>query len=242
MQKLSVIIPAYNEESYIREIITRVKKADLKKLKLQKEIIVVDDGSTDKTASLASKISGVKLIRHVKNSGKGAAIRTGLKHATGDIILIQDADLEYSPSEISRVVGPIVEGKADVVYGSRYLDPSQRIRNKNFLKKVHKNAYSLFYFGGRGITFIANFLYNAKITDEATCYKAFRANIIKSIKLRCTRFEFCPEVTAKVAKRHIKIHEVPITYSPRSFEEGKKIKLRDGFEAVWTLIKYRFFD
>ena len=173
MQKLSVIIPAYNEESYIQEIIARVKKADLKKLKLQKEIVVVDDGSTDKTASIASKISGIKLIRHVKNSGKGAAIRTGLKSSTGDIILIQDADLEYDPSEISKVVGLIVEGKADVVYGSRYLDPRQRIRNKNFLKKVHKNAYTLFYFGGRGITFIANLLYTLKLRMKQPATRHF---------------------------------------------------------------------
>jgi len=242
MQKLSIIIPAYNEERYIKEILTRVKNVNLKTLKLRLEIIVVDDGSTDRTASIASKIKGVKLIKHVKNSGKGAAIRTGLKRATGDIVLIQDADLEYNPSEIIRVVRPIVERKANVVYGSRYLDPAQRASNKTFLKKVHKNAYSLFYFGGRGITFIANLLYNARITDEATCYKAFRADVIKGIKLRCTRFEFCPEVTAKVAKRGHKIMEVPITYSPRSFEEGKKIKMRDGIEAVWTLLKYRFFD
>ncbi|MAG15633.1 glycosyl transferase [Candidatus Woesearchaeota archaeon] len=242
MEKLSVVIPAYNEERYIEEIITRVKKVNLKFLNLQKEIVVVDDGSTDKTASIASKIKGVKLIRHIKNSGKGAAIRTGLKHATGSIILIQDADLEYNPNEMPKVVRPIVERKADVVYGSRYLDPNQKARNKTYLKKVHKNAYQLFYMGGRGLTLIANFLYNAKITDEATCYKAFRAKIIKSLNLRCTRFEFCPEVTAKVAKRGIKIMEVPISYTPRSFEEGKKIKMRDGIEAFWTLLKYRFFD
>ena len=206
------------------------------------ELIVVSNGSTDRTAFVASKINGIKLIRHVKNSGKGAAIRTGLKHAAGDIILIQDADLEYNPAEIVKVVNPIVERKADVVYGSRYLDPVQKARNKRFLKKAHKNAYQLFYIGGRGLTLVANLLYKAKITDEATCYKAFRSNVIKGIRLRCTRFEFCPEVTAKVAKRGIRIAEVPITYNPRSFEEGKKIKMRDGIEALWALLKYRFFD
>ncbi len=242
MQKLSIIIPAYNEERFIREILERVKKVDLEPLGLVKEIIVVDDGSKDATAAIAAKIKGVKLVRHVNNSGKGAAIRTGLKHATGDIILIQDADLEYNPSEIAKVVKPIVDGKASVVYGSRYLDPLQRSRNKLFLQKIHKNAYQLFYLGGRAITMIANLLYNARITDEATCYKAFRAGVIKGIKLRCNRFEFCPEVTAKVRKRSYKIMEVPITYNPRSFEEGKKIKMRDGLEAVWTLVKYRFID
>lgn len=242
MQKLSIIIPAYNEERYIREILEKVKKVDLKHLNLVKEIIVVDDGSKDKTTAIAAKVNGIKLISHVKNSGKGAAIRTGLKHATGDIILIQDADLEYNPAEIAKVVKPIADGKAAVVYGSRYLDPIQKSRNKSFLRKVHRNAYQLFYLGGRAITAITNLLYNARITDEATCYKAFRADVIKSIRLRCNRFEFCPEVTAKVSKRGYKIIEVPITYMPRSFEEGKKIKMRDGIEAVWTLLKYRFFD
>ena len=242
MQKLSIIIPAFNERRFIKEILMRVKKANLTKLGLKKEIIVVDDGSTDKTADIASTVPGVTLLRHHKNFGKGTAIRTGLKHATGDIILIQDADLEYNPAEISAVVKPIVEGKADVVYGSRYLDPTQKALNIKFLKKVHENAHILFYFGGRGITRIANLLYNAKISDEATCYKAFRAYVLKSINLKCTRFEFCPEVTAKVRKLGLRIVEVPITYKPRSFKEGKKIKLKDGLEAVWTLLKYRFVD
>ncbi len=242
MQKLSIIIPAYNEERYIREILEKVKNVDLKHLNLVKEIVVVDDGSKDRTADIAAKVKGVKLVKHAKNRGKGAAIRTGLKHATGGIILIQDADLEYNPAEIAKVVKPIADRKASVVYGSRYLDPLQKRRNKLFLQKVHKNAYQLFYLGGRAITAITNLLYNARITDEATCYKAFRADVIKGIRLRCSRFEFCPEVTAKVAKKGHRIVEVPITYNPRSFEEGKKIKMRDGIEAVWTLLKYRFFD
>lgn len=242
MRKLSIIIPAYNEERFIREILERVKKVDLKPLSLVKEIIVVDDGSKDSTAAIASRIKNIKLVKHAKNSGKGAAIRTGLKHATGDIILIQDADLEYNPAEIAKVVKPIVDGKASVVYGSRYLDPLQKSRNKLFLQKIHKNAYQLFYLGGRAITMITNLLYNARITDEATCYKAFRSDVIKGIKLKCSRFEFCPEVTAKVRKRGYKIMEVPITYTPRSFEEGKKIKMSDGIDAIWTLLKYRFFD
>ncbi|MBI2136975.1 glycosyltransferase family 2 protein [Candidatus Woesearchaeota archaeon] len=242
MRKLSIIIPAYNEERFIAEIIKRVRAVDLRSLKLVKEIVVVDDGSKDKTAAIVSKMRGVRLIRHVRNLGKGAAIRTGLKHATGDIVLVQDADLEYNPAEIGRVVRPIVDGRAKVVYGSRYLDPLQKNRNLGFLKSVHKNAYMLFYIGGRAITHIANLLYNARITDEATCYKAFRSDVIRSIPLRCTRFEFCPEITAKVAKRGYRIVEVPVTYNPRSFEEGKKIRMRDGIQAVWTLMKYRFFD
>lgn len=240
MEKLSVIIPAYNEERYIGEILRRVKAVDLGRVK--KEIVVVDDGSQDKTAAIASKVKGVKLVRHIKNAGKGAAIRTGLKHATGSIILIQDADLEYNPAEIARVIRPIVDRKTKVVFGSRYLDDVQKRRNKMFLKKTHKNAYQVFYLGGRGITLFANLLFNAKITDEATCYKAFRSEVIKSIPLRCRRFEFCPEITAKIAKRGYKIVEVPITYNPRSFEQGKKIKMSDGLEAVWTLLKYRFVD
>lgn len=139
------------------------------------------------------------------------------------------------------MVRPIVEGKAAVVYGSRYLDPTQKARNMIFLRRIHKHAW-LFYLGGRFITFVANLLYNAKITDEATCYKSFRADVIKRIKLRCIRFEFCPEVTAKVKKKGYKIMEVPITYNPRSFDEGKKIRMKDGIEAVWALFKYRFYD
>jgi dolichol-phosphate mannosyltransferase len=238
--KLSVIIPAYNEERTIAEIIKRIKKAGT--LNLKKEIVVVDDGSTDSTQKILQKIKGIKFIRHLKNSGKGAAIRTGLKHATGDIILIQDADLEYNPDEIKKVIRPIVDGNAKVVYGSRYLDPTQKKRNLKFLKKAHKNAYFLFYMGGRSLTTVTNILYNARISDEATCYKAFRADVIKRIPLKCKRFEFCPEVTAKVKKRGYKIAEVPISYNPRSFEEGKKIKMRDGLEAIWALIKYRFMD
>lgn len=238
---LSIVIPAYNEERFIKEILTRVKAASLPK-GVRKEVIVVNDASTDSTAEIVRKVAGVRLVSHARNAGKGSAIRTGLKEARGDIIIIQDADLEYNPEEIARVIQPIVDGKTKVSYGSRYLDPKQRKANKVFLKKVHKNAYQLFYIGGRGLTFAANLLYNTNITDEATCYKAFDAKLIKSIPLKCRRFEFCPEVTAKVAKRGYKIAEVPISYKPRSFEDGKKIKMHDGLAAIWTLIKYRFVD
>ena len=239
--KLSVIIPAYNEERYIREVIKKVKKINLKVLNLKKEIIVVNDGSTDRTAYVAASVRGVKVISLPKNYGKGAALRAGLKKTTGDIVITQDSDLEYDPDDIINVVEPIVRRKAAVVYGSRYLDYNQKKRNKSFLK-LHKKAYSAFYIGGRLLTFFANVLYGIRITDEATGYKAFRADVIKNLGLKCVRFEFCPEVTAKVAKRGHKILEVPVTYSPRSFEEGKKIKLKDGIEALYTLVKYRFID
>ncbi len=227
--KLSVIIPVYNEQATIGKIIEVVKKADIGSVK--KEIVVVDDGSSDGTLEKLKGIRDIKLIAHKKNSGKGAAIRTGIKHTTGDIIIIQDADLEYDPNEYSMLIKPIIEGKAKVVYGSR------RLNKKN----VPYSGLS-FFIGGHSLTFLANLLYNAKITDEPTCYKVFRADILKGMKLKCSRFEFCPEVTAKVAKQGIRIHEVPISYYPRSVEEGKKIKWRDGFEAVWTLLRYRFFD
>jgi len=226
--KLSILIPVYNEEKTIKKIIDIVKKVRLSKV--EKEIVVVDDGSKDKTLEVLKKIKGIKLIGHKKNSGKGAAIRTAIKHATGDIILIQDADLEYDPNDYSALIKPIIEGKAKVVYGSR------RLKKEN---KQH-SGFS-FYLGGIGLTMIANLIYpNLHITDEPTCYKVFRADIIKGMKLKCKRFEFCPEVTAKVARRGIKIHEVPISYHPRTAKEGKKIKWKDGVEAVWTLLKYRF--
>jgi dolichol-phosphate mannosyltransferase len=228
--KLSVLIPVYNEEKTISKVIDIVKKADIGKV--DKEIIVVDDGSKDNTLVALKKIKGIKLIAHKKNSGKGAAIRTAIKHATGDIIIVQDADLEYDPNEYKQLIGPIITGKAKVVYGSRRL------------KKSNKKYSGLsFYIGGVTLTLVTNLLYpSAHITDEPTCYKVFKADVLKSINLRCTRFEFCPEVTAKVLKKGIKIKEIPISYYPRSIKEGKKINWKDGAEALWTLLKYRFVD
>lgn len=240
---LSIIIPAYNEERFIAELIRRVKKVNLASLHVEKEIIVVDDGSKDKTARIVKKISGVKLVQHEKNQGKGAAIRTGITSATGDIILIQDADLEYNPNEYPKLLKPILEGKTRVVYGSRFLSEQQKKKNKSYIVKgKHSEANLLFYLGGRSLTVLTNLLYCAHITDEATGYKVFDAALLKQIPLRCKRFEFCSEITAKILKRKEKIIEVPTTYNPRSFEEGKKIKFRDGFEGVWTLVKYRFVD
>ncbi|MBS3176899.1 glycosyltransferase family 2 protein [Candidatus Woesearchaeota archaeon] len=246
--KVSILIPAYNEEATIRELISRVQAVDLRLLGFTKELIVIDDGSKDRTVSLVKTIPGVRLVVHKKNRGKGAAIRTGIKYATGDVVLIQDADLEYNPQEYPVLLKPFLERRTKVVYGSRFLSQIQKQKNIQFLqskkmiKAKHDNAYTLAYFGGRFLTFLTNLLYNAKITDEATGYKVFDAKVLKSIPLKCTKFEFCPEVTAKVRKRGYRIKEVPISYKPRTFEEGKKIRWKDGIHAIWTLLKYRFVN
>ena len=240
---LSVIIPAYNEELYIKELLARVLRVKLAPVKM--EVIVVDDGSKDQTAQIVRSF-GKKVIfaQHKKNRGKGAAIRTGIKKAKGDIIIIQDADLEYNPGDFPKLIKPIIQGKTKVVYGSRFLSERQKKKNTKILfTGKHKEANTLFYLGGRMLTLLTNVLYpGANITDEATCYKVFDASLLKRLDLRCEGFEFCPEVTAKVLKRKEKILEVPTTYDPRSQDEGKKIKFRDGIEGVWNLIKFRFMD
>jgi len=225
--KLSVIIPCYNEAQHIRSVIEAVESVDI-----PKEIIVVDDGSTDGTLETLKELHDNKrIILHAstRNFGKGTAIRTGLNYVTGDIVVIQDADLEYDPHQFPQLIKPIVEGKADAVYGSRFLGSIKGMRLPNRIANYI-------------LTWTANILYGAHITDEATCYKAFRADVIKSLPLKCVRFEFCPEVTAKLLKRRIKIKEVPIDYVGRDAAGGKKIKWTDAFEAIWTLIKYRFID
>lgn len=242
MKTLSIIIPAYNEQKSILALLHEVKKVNLKQLGVRKEIIVVNDGSTDQTADLLAQEDDIKVITHRQNQGKGAAIRTGIQNAQGDILLIQDADLEYDPAEYPQLINPILQNKAKVVYGSRYISGIQQQRNRDFLKKQHEKAYTLFYVGGRIITFITNLLYGANITDEATCYKVFTSDVIKQIKLDCKKFEFCPEITAKIRKQGYNILEVPISYNPRSVEDGKKIKFRDGFQAILTLVKYHFND
>jgi len=221
--KLSIIIPAYNEKDTIRSLLKKVKDA---KLSIKKEIIVVDDGSKDGTTQLLDFIKGIKVIEHKKNKGKGAAIRTGIKHATGNIIIIQDADLEYDPKDYQKVINPIIKDEADVVYGSRWL-------------KQKKWAHFTAFVGGRLLTWTSRFFCpSIKTTDEATCYKAFKANILKGIKLNCTGFEFCPEVTAKIDRLKLRFKEVPINYYPRSKSQGKKINYKDFFIGIWTLIKY----
>ncbi|MCH8004322.1 MAG: glycosyltransferase family 2 protein [Nanoarchaeota archaeon] len=230
--KLSIIIPVYNEEKHILEVINRVKKVKLNNI--IKEIIIVDDFSTDSTKKILSELkdSSLKIFFHHKNHGKGAAIRTALKHATGDIILIQDADLEYNPIEYEKLLKPIVENKTKVVYGSRI----------EAIRKNLKNMYKLHYFGNLFLTIITNILYGAKITDMETGYKVFRIEVIKNIKLKAKRFDFEPEITAKILKKGYKITEVPIYFVGRKFNEGKKITWKDGIKALYYLIKYRIAD
>ncbi len=230
--KLSIIMPVYNEKSTILKIIEKVKKA--KVLGLTKEIIIVDDFSTDGTRSILSNIKDnkIKIIYHNINKGKGSAIRTGLRQSTGDIILIQDADLEYNPDDYEKLLNPIVENKTKVVYGSRF-----EVITKNLSK-----MYKLHYFGNLFITVLTNILYGVKITDMETCYKVFKKEVIKDIKLKATRFDFEPEITAKIIKKGYKIYEVPIDFHGRKFSEGKKITWIDGIKAVYYLLKYRFSD
>lgn len=219
--KLSVLIPAYNELDTIEATIERVRNSPV-----DKEIIVIDDCSTDGTRELLARVPGIRLVLHERNMGKGMAIRTGLMHASGDIVIIQDADLEYDPADFAAMIEPIVSGEADVVYGSRFLRSRPKMRLPN-------------YIANRVLAVAASILFRARITDEATCYKAFRTDLIRAIPLTCQRFEFCPEVTAKILRRGIRIKEVPIGYEARTVAEGKKIGWWDGVVALWTLIKYR---
>jgi len=223
--KLSVIMPVYNERTTIAEIVRRVLAVEL-----PKELIIVDDGSTDGTRELLRQIPAevATVLFHERNLGKGAAIRTALERVTGEIVIIQDADLECDPNDYPALVRPIVEGTASVVFGSRVLRPD------------NPRLYLSFYLGGRLLSLIANLLYGIRITDEPCCYKVFRREVIKGLSLECRRFEFDPEVTAKIARRGIPIYEVPIRYTPRTIAEGKKMSWTDGLYAVWILVKYRF--
>ena len=226
--RLSVIIPVYNEKKTINEIIKKVKR-----VKISKEIIIVDDGSTDGTRDFLKKLKDdeIRVFFHKKNYGKSHAVRVGIKETKGEIVIIQDADLEYDPQDYYNLIKPILNGKIKVVYGTRF--PKGR---------DHPSLFNLFYLANKVLTTMANVLYKANITDEPTCYKIFDANVIKSLNLKSERFEFCPEVTAKVKKKGFKIYEVPISYFPRTTSEGKKINWKDGVEAIWTLVKYRFSD
>lgn len=224
--KLSIIIPVYNEEKFIQDIIEKVKNSNTGKIK--KEIIIVDDCSSDNTRKILKKKINKKvdkIIYHEHNQGKGAALRTGIKEATGDVVIIQDADFEYDPNDYLKVVTPIFENKAEVVYGSRFLNK----KFKGYKKNIIANKF---------LTFLSNLFSHQKITDMETCYKAFKREVIQSITIEENRFGFEPEITAKIANKKIKIHEVEISYNPRSHEDGKKINYKDGLRAIYCIIKY----
>jgi glycosyltransferase involved in cell wall biosynthesis len=226
--KLSVIIPVYNEVESIETLLKRVQAT-----RKAHEIILVDDGSQDGTRDILKKLDGkrgLRVILHEKNQGKGAAVRTGMSAAIGDVLLIQDADLEYDPRDYPELLRPIEEGLADVVYGSR------------FLGRAHRVTMFWHLMANKLLTFMTNILYDTILTDMETGYKVFRKEVIEGMVIRANSFNFEPEFTAKILKRKYRIFEVPITFNPRDYSQGKKIKLHDAFEAVWALLKYRFVD
>ena len=226
--KISILIPAYNEIQTIGEIIKRIEAVELS---IDKEIIIVDDYSTDGTREFLQNLNenNIKVLFHDKNRGKGCAIRSCLKCASGDIILIQDADLEYDPNDYLKLLEPILQGKASVVYGNRMVPGVKR-------------SYNRYFWGGRLLTAVTNLLYRANIHDEPVCYKVFKKEVLNNFTLQCEGFEFCPEITAKICKAGYKIYEIPVSYNPRRFNQGKKIQWKDGIEAVWVLLKYKFID
>ena len=227
--KLSVIMPVYNERNTIQEILRRVRTVDIGEI--VKEIIVVDDGSTDGTPDILKleEDSTVKVLKHKTNQGKGAAVRTGLGAATGDFIIIQDADLEYDPDDYRTLLAPLLKKKAEVVYGSRFTGE-------------HRNMLYWHMLGNKFLSFMTNVLYNTTVSDMETCYKVFTREALEGIEIKSDKFNFEPEITAKILKKKIRVYEVPISYAGREYEEGKKITWRDGFSALWALVKYRFTD
>jgi glycosyltransferase involved in cell wall biosynthesis len=226
--KLSVIVPVFDERNTVVEIVRRMRAVDIA---LDREIVLIDDGSTDGTSEILRQLadSTVRVVYHERNRGKGSAIRTGLEQVTGDLVLVQDSDLEYDPEDWPKLLAPVLRGKAQVVYGSRFTGE-------------RRNMLFLHWVGNRFLSLVTNMLYNTTLSDMETCYKLFDRDVIASIRLRASGFEFEPEVTAKVLRRGIRIYEVPISYAGREFHEGKKITWRDGFVALWTLLKYRFVD
>ena len=230
--KLSVIIPVYNERGTLEEVLSRVGQAPM-----EKEVIVVDDGSDDGTREILERLSNnagradrLRIVFHERNRGKGAAVRTGIAQATGDWILIQDADLEYDPRDYPMLLAPLQDGRADVVYGSR------------FLHGAHRTRYLQHYLANRFLTFVSNLMTNQKLSDMETGDKVFRREVLDGIRLRSNRFEIEPEITVKLTRQGYRIHEIPISYNSRSYQEGKKITWVDGLKALWALFRYRFFS
>ena len=226
--KLSIIMPCFNEIKTIDEVIKNIKKSEIK----SKEIIIIDDGSSDGSREYLEKLDDkeISTIFHINNKGKGAALSTGINFAKGEIIIIQDADLEYDPREYTQVIGPILEGKADVVYGSRFQGG-----------QPHRVVYFWHRVGNGFLTLLSNIFTDLNLTDMETCYKAFKSEIIKNINIEEKRFGFEPEITAKISKKNYRIYEVGISYYGRTYKEGKKIGWRDGVRAIWCILKYNLF-
>jgi glycosyltransferase involved in cell wall biosynthesis len=225
-RRLSVVVPVFNERNTVIEIVRRMRQVDLP---LELEIVIVDDGSSDGTRAILPQLedSTVRVVLHPENRGKGAAIRTGLAHTTGDLVLIQDADLEYDPQDWPKLLNPVLRGKAQAVYGSRFTGE-------------RRNMLFWHWMGNRFLSLVTNVLYNTTISDMETCYKLVDRALLDGLELKANRFDFEPEITAKLLRRGVRIYEVPISYTGRDFDEGKKISWRDGFVALWTLVKYRF--
>jgi glycosyltransferase involved in cell wall biosynthesis len=225
--EISVVVPVFNERETIAEIVGRVRRALEGR---EAEIVIVDDGSTDGTREVLRSLDGIRLIEHDRNRGKGAALRTGFAAAAGDVVIVQDADLEYDPRDYPKLLEPIEDGRADVVFGSR------------FLGGPHRVLFFWHYMANKLLTALSNIFTNLNLSDMETGYKVFRRTVLQRIRLRCDRFNFEPEITAKVAKARCRVYEVPISYSGRTYDEGKKIGMRDGLSALWAIIKFRFVD
>ncbi len=225
-RKLSVIVPVFNERNTVGEILRRMRAVDLD---LEREFVVVDDGSDDGTTAVLSQLgdSTVKIVRHARNQGKGAAIRTGLENVTGDLVLIQDADLEYDPEDWPKLIAPMLKGRASVVYGSRFTGE-------------RRNMLYTHWLGNKMLSVATNLLYNTTLSDMETCYKLFDRRVLDGLTIESDRFDFEPEITAKILRKGIRIYEVPISFAGRELADGKKITWRDGFSAIGALVKYRF--
>ena len=229
--KLSIVIPVYNEKKYIREIVKQVQLINLPEI--EKEIIIVDDYSTDGTRELLQndlEKEVAQVVYHEENMGKGAALRTGFQYVSGDVVIIQDADLEYDPAEYEKLLKPILDGKADAVYGSRFVG-----------SEPHRVLFFWHYVGNKLLTLLSNMFTNLNLTDMETCYKMFRKEVLDSIQIEQNRFGFEPEITAKLARGNWRIYEIGISYSGRNYAEGKKINWRDGVQALWCILKYNVF-